>query len=164
MSVTLHLNQGDMKLELYCEECPESCRNFLALCAAGSYNGTVFHRSVPGFILQGGDPTGTGKGGNCWKGEMMANEESALKLIHDRRGTVSLANTPGKPNTVGSQFFITYARQPTLDGQYPVIGRVIDGLDTLKLIEDIPVEGKKYRPSKDIVIESVHIHANPLAK
>jgi peptidyl-prolyl cis-trans isomerase-like 3 len=95
---------------------------------------------------------------------MMENEESALKLKHDCRGIVSLANTPGKPCTVGSQFFITYARQPTLDGQYPVIGRVIDGLDTLKAIEDVPVEGKKYRPSTDVIIKSVHIHANPLAE
>jgi peptidyl-prolyl cis-trans isomerase-like 3 len=153
-----------MKIELFCEDCPESCYNFLTLCAAGVYDGTVFHRSVSGFILQGGDPTGTGKGGSCWKGGMMDNEESALKLKHDRRGIVSLANTPGKACTVGSQFFITYSRQQSLDGQYPVIGHIIDGLETLKKIEDIPLVGSKYRPSEDVVIKSVHIHANPLAK
>jgi len=164
MSVTLHTNLGEIKVELYCEECPRSCENFLALCASGLYDKTVFHRSVAGFILQGGDPTGTGKGGECWKGETMDNEESAMKLKHDRRGVVSLANTPGKANSVGSQFFITYARQPSLDGQYPVIGRVIDGLDTLKSIEDVAVSGKKFKPETDIRIESIHIHANPLAQ
>jgi peptidyl-prolyl cis-trans isomerase-like 3 len=163
MSVTLHTNLGDIKLELFCEECPLSTKNFLALCAAGTYDGVLFHRSVPGFILQGGDPTGTGKGGTSFSGEMMSNEDVALQMKHDRRGIVSLANTPGKPNSVGSQFFITYGRQPSLNGQYPVIGRVIDGLDTLKAIEDIPVSEKKFRPQTDVVIESIHIHANPLA-
>ena len=93
----------------------------------------------------------------------MESEESALQLKHDHRGIVSLANAPGKPNSVGSQFFITYGRQPSLNGQYPVIGRVIDGLDTLKIIEDIPTSEKKFRPLTDVVIESIHIHANPLA-
>jgi peptidyl-prolyl cis-trans isomerase-like 3 len=163
MSVSLHTNRGVIKLELFCEESPESCRNFLALAASGTYNNTLFHRSIPGFIVQGGDPTGTGKGGKAWNGEMMDNETSALQLKHDRRGIVSLANTPGKPNSVGSQFFITYARLPSLNGQYPVIGRVIDGLDTLKHIEDTPVTVKKNTPVEDIVIASIHIHANPLA-
>ena len=163
MSVTLHTNKGDIKIELLCEECPLSVTNFLALCASGTYDGVLFHRSVPGFILQGGDPTGTGKGGQSWKGGLMESEESALQLKHDHRGIVSLANTPGKPNSVGSQFFITYGRQPSLNGQYPVIGRVIDGLDTLKIIEDIPTSEKKFRPLTDVVIESIHIHANPLA-
>jgi peptidyl-prolyl cis-trans isomerase-like 3 len=163
MSVSLHTNHGVIKVELYCDDAPESCRNFLALAGSGSYNYTLFHRSIPGFIVQGGDPTGTGKGGRSWTGEMMDNESTALQLKHDRRGIVSLANTPGRPNSVGSQFFITYARHPSLNGQYPVIGRVIDGLDTLKSIEDSPVQDKKGRPVADVVIESIHIHANPLA-
>ena len=164
MSVSLRTNRGIIKVELFCEESPESCRNFLALAASGTYDNTLFHRSIPGFIVQGGDPTGTGKGGKSWNGDMMDNEAPALQLKHDRRGVVSLANTPGKPHSVGSQFFITYARLPSLNGQYPVIGRVIDGLDTLKEIEDTPVSEKKNRPVVDIVIESIHIHANPLAQ
>lgn len=164
MSVSLHTNRGVIKVELFCEDAPESCKNFLALAAAGAYDRTIFHRSIPGFILQGGDPTGTGKGGKGWTGDMLDNEPSALDLKHDRRGVVSLANTPGKPTSVGSQFFITYARHATLNGQCPVIGRVIDGLDTLKTIEEVPLQDKKGRPVEDIVIESVHIHANPLAK
>ena len=163
MSVSLHTNHGDLKIELFCEDAPESCKNFLALAASGIYDNTVFHRSIKGFIVQGGDPTGTGKGGKAWTGEMMDNEASALKLLHDRRGIVSLANTPGKPNSVGSQFFITYARHPSLNGEYPVIGRVIDGMDALRSIEDVPVSEKKKRPLQDVVLESVHIHANPIA-
>ena len=163
MSISLKTNLGTIKIELFCEDSPLSCKNFLAIAASGGYNGTLFHRSIPGFIIQGGDPTGTGKGGVSWTGEMMDNEPAALKLKHDRRGIVSLANTPGKPNSVGSQFFITYARQPSLNGEYPVIGRVIDGMDVLKAMEDIPVSEKKNRPLEDIIIESVHIHANPLA-
>jgi peptidyl-prolyl cis-trans isomerase-like 3 len=163
MSVSLHTNLGTIKIELFCEDSPLSCKNFLAIAASGGYDGTLFHRSIPGFIVQGGDPTGSGKGGVSWTGELIENEPSALQLKHDRRGIVSLANTPGKPLTVGSQFFITYNRQPSLNGQYPVIGRVIDGLDTLKAIEDVAVSEKKNKPFQDIVIESVHIHANPLA-
>ena len=163
MAVSFRTNRGVIKIELFCEEAPESCRNFLTLAAAGKYDGTVFHRSIKDFILQGGDPSGSGKGGTSWTGEMVVSEPSALELKHDRRGIVSLANTPGKPQSVGSQFFITYARHPSLNGQYPVIGRVIDGLDTLKVIEDIPVSEKKFRPIEDVVIESIHIHANPLA-
>jgi peptidyl-prolyl cis-trans isomerase-like 3 len=163
MSVTIRTTRGNLKVELFCEETPESCRNFLAIAAAGTYSGTLFHKSIPGFIVQGGDPSGTGKGGECWKGGKMECESTALKLKHDRRGVVSLACVPGKAETVGSQFFITYGKQTSLDGQYPVIGRVIDGLDTLKEIESVEVSESKYRPFEDIIIESIHIHANPLA-
>ena len=163
MSVSLRTNHGNIKIELSCDESPESCKNFLALAASGSYDRTIFHRSIRGFILQGGDPSGSGKGGKAWNGEMMENEPSAIEKKHDRRGIVSLANTPGESRSVGSQFFITYARQPSLDGKYPVIGRVIDGLDVLNTIEEVAVSQKKYRPVEDIVIESIHIHANPLA-
>ena len=163
MSVTITTNRGPLKIELFVDKSPNSCFNFLALAASGCYNGTLFHKSIPGFILQGGDPTGTGKGGQSWEGDLLEVEESALKLPHDRRGIVSLACIPGKPRSVGSQFFITYSRHPSLDGTYPVIGRVIDGLDTLKAIEDIAVSEKRNRPIEDVVIESIYIHANPLA-
>lgn len=163
MSVTLNTNHGEIKIELFCEEAPESCKNFLALAASGTYTGTVFHKSISGFILQGGDPTGTGKGGVSWTGELVNSEAKALDLQHDRRGIVSLACSAGKPCSVGSQFFITYGRQASLNGEYPVIGRVIDGMDTLRAIEEVPVSEKKNRPLEDVVLHSVHIHANPLA-
>ena len=163
MSVTLRTSKGILKLELFCEDAPASCFNFLALATSGRFVGCCLHKSIPGFIVQGGDPTGSGKGGECWKTGLMECEPTALGMKHDRRGIVSFACVPGKAGTVGSQFFITYARQPSLDGQYPVIGRVIDGFETLQAIESVPVSEKKYRPVEDIVIESIHIHANPLA-
>jgi peptidyl-prolyl cis-trans isomerase-like 3 len=163
MSVSLKTNHGTIKIELFCEKAPESSKNFLALAASGGYDNTVFHRSIKGFIVQGGDPSGTGKGGVAWTGEMLESEPSALRLKHSKRGTVSLAITPGKAKSVGSQFFITYDCQPSLDGQYPVIGHVIDGLETLNCIEEEAVSEKRCRPLNDVVIESIHIHANPLA-
>eukprot|EP00920_Eleutheroschizon_duboscqi_P018935 GHVT01045014.1.p1 GENE.GHVT01045014.1~~GHVT01045014.1.p1 ORF type:complete len:166 (+),score=29.65 GHVT01045014.1:293-790(+) len=160
MSVTLKTNLGDMKAELFCLQAPLSCKNFLALCASNYYDNTKFHRNIKGFALQGGDPTGTGKGGKSIYGDFF-KDEFAASLKHDRRGILSMANE-GKANTNGSQFFITYSRQPHLNGQYTVFGRLIDGLDTLDKIEKEPV-GKKNRPLNDIILESVVIHANPIA-
>lgn len=160
MSVTLKTNLGDLKIELACQQAPKSCKNFLALCASGAYNGCKFHRNIKGFAIQGGDPTGTGKGGESIFGKFFEDEFDA-NLKHDRRGIVSMANQ-GAPNTNGSQFFITYARQPHLNGTFTVFGKLIDGLDTLEKMEKEPV-GKKNRPIKDITIQEVVIHANPIA-
>merc|ERR1719262_2050682 len=110
-------------------------------------------------MVQGGDPTGSGKGGECITGGHMENEfVSTLK--HDRRGIISMANHG--TNKVGCQFFITYARQPHLNGVYTVIGRLIDGLDTLDKIEKEPVNAKN-KPSRPITVEKLIIHANPIA-
>jgi peptidyl-prolyl cis-trans isomerase-like 3 len=163
MSLTINTNCGPLKIELFTEDAPESCFNFLAHAASGVYDGTIFHKSIPGFVLQGGDPTNTGKGGEAWCGGRLPSEPSAVRLKHDRRGIVSLARVESKERSVGSQFFITYDRQPSLDGIYPVIGTLIDGFDTLKTIEHMKVTGDKFRPSEDILIQSIHIHANPLA-
>lgn len=84
MSVTLHTNLGDIKVELHCELCPSACRNFLALCAKGYYNETIFHRNIKSFIIQGGDPTGTGKGGQSIYGKAFRDEMHA-ELKHDKR-------------------------------------------------------------------------------
>ncbi|CCF75630.1 peptidyl-prolyl cis-trans isomerase-like 3 [Babesia microti strain RI] len=160
MSVTIHTSLGPLKLELFCAETPKTCKNFLALCASDYYNGLTFHRNIKGFAIQGGDPTGKGKGGESIYGGQFENE-IVPTLKHDKRGIVSMANL-GKPNTNGSQFFITYSRQSHLDGQYTVFGRVIDGFDTLDKLEKEPVK-EKNRPVKDIIIESITIHANPIA-
>ena len=104
MSITLHTNFGNIKIELYCDLTPITCKNFLALCAKGYYDGSKFHRNIKGFILQGGDPTGTGKGGESIYGKYF-NDEFAKELSHDKRGIVSMANSG--PNTNESQFFIT---------------------------------------------------------
>ncbi|XP_075737152.1 peptidyl-prolyl cis-trans isomerase-like 3 isoform X23 [Rhipicephalus microplus] len=124
------------------------------------YNGCLFHRNIKGFMVQTGDPTGTGKGGESIWGENFANEiQDGLK--HSVRGVVSMANNG--PNTNASQFFITYAKQPHLDQKYTVFGKVIDGLDTLEELEKVPVN-PKYRPLRDIKLNSVTIHANPFAE
>jgi peptidyl-prolyl cis-trans isomerase-like 3 len=159
MSVTLHTSCGDLKVELACDVVERSCFNFLALAASGAYDGTLFHRNIKGFMIQGGDPTGTGKGGeSIWGGTF--NDECNGELRHDRRGIVSMANKG--PNTNRAQFFIAYGKQPHLNNKYTIIGRVIDGFDALDAMERVPV-GKKDRPTTDIKLSSVTIHANPLA-
>lgn len=159
-AVTLTTNLGSLKVELACGDAPKSCENFLAHCAAGTYDGTLFFRNIAGFVVQGGDPTGTGKGGETIWGGLM-DEETSDALLHDARGVVALNNRG--PGTTGCQFFITYAPAAHLDGKYSVIGRVIDGFPTLDAMEAVPV-GRKHRPEQDIKIERVHIHANPFAE
>ena len=159
MSVTLNTSAGDLKLELACDVVPRTCENFLALCATGAYDGTAFHRLIPGFMVQGGDPTGTGRGGTSVWGGKLADEFSPL-LRHDARGVVAMANRG--PDTNGSQFYIMFAKAPHLNGRYTVFGRVIDGWDTLDAIERTPVDAK-HHPLTPIVIRSCVIHANPLA-
>jgi peptidyl-prolyl cis-trans isomerase-like 3 len=112
MSVTLHTNHGDVKLEIFCDSVPRTAFNFLALAASGYYDGTLFHRNVRGFMVQGGDPTGTGKGGeSIWGGKFP--DEIRAELTHSARGILSMANSG--PGTNAAQFFITYAKHPHLD-------------------------------------------------
>ncbi|KAF7106225.1 hypothetical protein CFC21_106974 [Triticum aestivum] len=159
MSVTLHTNLGDIKVEVHCDQVPRTAENFLALCASGYYDGTVFHRNIKGFMVQGGDPTGTGKGGaSIWGGKFADEFREALK--HGARGTLSMANSG--PNTNGSQFFITYAKQPHLNGHYTVFAKVIHGFDVLDLMEKTPT-GPADRPLAEIRLNRVTVHANPLA-
>ncbi|KAK9454929.1 cyclophilin-like domain-containing protein [Dipodascopsis uninucleata] len=160
MSVTLHTDLGDIKIEVFCEAVPKAAENFLALCASGYYDNCKIHRNIKGFILQMGDPTGTGKGGeSIWGGTF--EDEIKPTLRHNARGIVSMANSG--PNTNGSQFFITYDKHTHLDGKYTIIGKVIYGADTtLSEIEAVEVD-KKNRPKDPIYLKSVTIHANPLA-
>ena len=160
MSVTLHTNLGDMKLELCCKETPVAAENFLKLAACNYYDGTLFLRNIAGFAIQGGDPTGTGKGGESIFGTPI-EEEFHPNLRHDRRGVVAMANNG--PNTSNSQFYITYTSQPHLDNVYTVFGQITDGLEVLDSMERVPVASKKYRPLEDIVLQRITIHANPLA-
>ncbi|XP_060526326.1 peptidyl-prolyl cis-trans isomerase-like 3 [Cylas formicarius] len=160
MSVTLHTDVGNIKVELFCENCPKACENFLALCASDYYNGCLFHRNIKGFIVQTGDPTGTGKGGTSIWGKKF-EDEFKEQLKHNVRGILSMANNG--PNTNGSQFFISYAPQPHLDLKYTVFGKVIDGLEALDELEKLAVHPKTYKPLNDIKINSVTIHANPIA-
>lgn len=159
MAVVLHTSLGDIKLELCCDSAPRTSYNFLALAASGYYDGTLFHRNIKGFMVQGGDPTGTGKGGQSIWGGKFADEFHADNK-HKQRGVVSMANSG--PNTNASQFFITYAKHSHLDGAYTVFGRVIDGMDTLDAMERAPCD-EKHRPKTSITLERVTIHANPIA-
>lgn len=142
---------------------PRSTQNFLKHAACGTYTGTFFHRILPGFAAQAGDPEGTGKGGEAVHGGFVPDEFSP-ELRHSQRGIVSMAKPHGTSKN-GSQFFITLCPQPHLDGQYTVIGSIIGGIDTLRTIEACKVtkKGKPATESDRIHITGVTIHANPFA-
>ena len=132
--VTIEMeNGGIIKAELYPEVAPNTVNNFISLISKGFYNGVIFHRVIPGFMIQGGDPKGQGIGGPGYsiKGEFTANRfENNLK--HDR-GVLSMARTMN-PNSAGSQFFIMVEKAPHLDGQYAAFGKVIEGMDVADAI------------------------------
>ncbi len=120
---TLETEKGNVKVELYDDAAPNTVNNFVFLAKEGFYDGIAFHRVLPGFMAQGGDPTGTGAGGPGYNFEDEITEE----LKHDSAGILSMANSG--PNTNGSQFFITYTPQPQLDGKHTVFGKVVEGMD-----------------------------------
>mmetsp|Transcript_20158 Transcript_20158/g.37497 ORF Transcript_20158/g.37497 Transcript_20158/m.37497 type:complete len:165 (+) Transcript_20158:66-560(+) len=161
MSVTLMTSHGPLKIQIFWEDVPVAAKNFLALAASGYYDGCKFHRNIPGFMVQGGDPSGTGKNGESIYGEPFDNEIRE-HLKHSERGMVSMAN--GGPKTNGSQFFITYGRQQHLNGSFTVFGKVVDGFDTLTAIEETPNISGTSTPAHDIVINSIVFHSNPIAE
>jgi peptidyl-prolyl cis-trans isomerase B (cyclophilin B) len=125
-TATLKTDRGDLVLELFAADAPNTVNNFVFLAREGFYDGTVIHRVIAGFVVQGGDPTGTGRGG---PGYTFADEFSKRKHL---TGSLSMANAG--PGTNGSQFFITYAPQPHLDGHHSVFGQLINGMDVLEKI------------------------------
>jgi len=164
MSVTLHTTHGEIKLEIFCESVPKTAENFLALCASGFYNGSPFHRLIPNFMIQTGSPASDPKSKTSTSIYDTANglfeDEIRPALRHNARGIVSMANKGVDSN--GSQFFITFAPAPHLDGKNTVFGKVIEGIEVLDDLEKILVD-KKSRPKEKIEITKVVIHANPLA-
>lgn len=130
-------NGGKMTLELYPEKAPITVKNFVDLAKKGFYNGIIFHRVIAGFMIQGGDPTGTGMGGpgHTIKGEFAAN--GVPNDLKHTRGVISMARSYA-PNSAGSQFFIMHANAPHLDGQYAAFGKMTDGFDVLDEIASIP--------------------------
>jgi cyclophilin family peptidyl-prolyl cis-trans isomerase len=126
-----HTAKGDITIQLFAEQAPITVNNFVFLARDGFYNNTTFHRVIPGFMVQGGDPLGTGTGGPGYK---FADEPGGLALKHDKAGILSMANA-GR-NTNGSQFFITYGPTPHLNGKHAVFGQVISGMDVLKKIRE----------------------------
>mmetsp|Transcript_4862 Transcript_4862/g.12449 ORF Transcript_4862/g.12449 Transcript_4862/m.12449 type:complete len:169 (-) Transcript_4862:746-1252(-) len=160
MSATLHTSLGDVKVELACEEVPRLCFNWLALAASGYYDGTLFHRLIPGFVVQGGKPAGEGQGSgeSIWGGKFEDQFHPALR--HASRGVLSMATR--EPDSNASQFFITLAAQPHLDNKSCAFGQVVAGYDVLDRIEAVPV-GRKNRPEQPIELRRITVHANPLA-
>jgi cyclophilin family peptidyl-prolyl cis-trans isomerase len=127
---TFKTDQGDFAIELYADQAPKTVNNFVFLARDGFYDNTTFHRAIKGFMAQGGDPTGSGRGGPGYK---FADEfNSALK--HNSAGILSMANAG--PNTNGSQFFITYGPTPHLDGKHAVFGKVVQGMDVVNSIPE----------------------------
>ncbi|MEL7644741.1 MAG: peptidylprolyl isomerase [Anaerolineaceae bacterium] len=122
---TLRTTKGDIVIDLFAKNVPHTVNNFVFLANQGFYDGTIFHRVIPDFMAQGGDPTGTGRGGPGYK----FRDEFDPKLRHDKPGVLSMANAG--PNTNGSQFFITHVPTPWLDGKHAVFGQVVGGLDVL---------------------------------
>lgn len=128
-AVTMETSKGTIELELYPEHAPKTVNNFVFLSGEGFYDGTTFHRVIPNFMIQGGDPTGTGRGGPGYRFE----DETKGNLLRHEAKVLSMANAG--PDTNGSQFFITHAPQPHLDGKHTVFGKVTSGTDIVDAIE-----------------------------
>ena len=156
--VTITMADGRvMKGELYPDKAPNTVNNFISLANRGFYNGLTFHRVIPGFMIQGGCPEGTGMGGPGYEidGEFAANGFRQNDLIHET-GVLSMAR-PVAPNSAGSQFFIMVAPAPHLDGQYAAFGRITDGADIAIDISRVPRNMRTDKPNTPVVIASVQV-------
>ena len=149
-------NGGKIELELYPEYAPETVKNFKALVESGFYDGLTFHRIIPGFMIQGGDPLGNGMGGSekHIKGEFKANGFAQNTLKH-KRGVISMARA-FDPNSASSQFFIMHADAPHLDGSYAAFGEVISGIEVVDEIASIPTDYSD-RPKIAVRIKKAYI-------
>jgi peptidyl-prolyl cis-trans isomerase B (cyclophilin B) len=148
-AATLHTNHGAIAIELFDEDAPNTVENFLKLARDGFYDGVVFHRIIPDFMIQGGDPTGTGMGGPGYTFEDEFNDHKV------ERGALAMANAG--PNTNGSQFFIvTTGAAPWLDGKHTVFGRVTAGMDAVDTIEQVDTDAQD-KPREPVVIERVEL-------
>src|ERR671932_190864 len=146
---TLNTSHGVIAVELFDDDAPKTVENFKKLAADGFYDGTIFHRVIPDFMIQGGDPTGTGTGGPGYTFEDEFNDHKVV------RGALAMANAG--PNTNGSQFFVvTTDAAPWLDGKHTVFGRVLDGMDAVDAIESQPTDARD-RPREDARIEHVEV-------
>jgi peptidyl-prolyl cis-trans isomerase B (cyclophilin B) len=148
-NATLQTSHGTIELELYGDDAPNTVENFVKLSSDGFYDGVIFHRVIPDFMIQGGDPTGTGSGGPGYQFEDEFNDRKI------ERGALAMANAG--PNTNGSQFFIVTADAcPWLDGKHTVFGRVTSGMDVVDTISNLDRDARD-RPRDDVKIESVSL-------
>ncbi len=153
--VTIKTNKGTMKVELYPEVAPNTVNNFISLVKSGFYDGTIFHRVIPGFMIQGGDPEGTGMGGPDYsiKGEFSGN--GFKNDLKHTKGVISMARSM-RPNSAGSQFFIMVSDAPHLDGQYASFGKLTEGQE---VADSIVASKRDYmdRPYDDCIMEEVTV-------
>jgi peptidyl-prolyl cis-trans isomerase B (cyclophilin B) len=148
-AATLHTNHGAIGVELFDDDAPKTVENFRKLAGDGFYDGVIFHRVIPDFMIQGGDPTGTGSGGPGYQFEDEFNDHKVV------RGALAMANAG--PNTNGSQFFIVTTEAASwLDGKHTVFGRVTDGMDVVDVISALETDGRD-KPRTDVVIERVEL-------
>ena len=150
VKIKIETTLGDIDADLYAKEAPRTVENFVTLAKKNFYNGILFHRVIPGFMVQTGDPTGTGRGGPGYQ----FKDEFSTKLRHDQAGVLSMANAG--PDTNGSQFFITLAPTPWLDNKHSVFGRVTAGMDVVEKIVKAPRDGQD-KPLQDIKMQRVQI-------
>ncbi len=149
-TATFRTTLGTFKVELLDDKAPATAGNFATLAEKGFYNGVIFHRVIEGFMLQGGDPTGTGRGGPGYQ----IPDEFGKGLQHDVEGMLSMANSG--PNTGGSQFFVTLAPTPWLDRKHAIFGKVVEGLDVVRKIGKVKTK-QGDRPLEDVVMEEVKV-------
>jgi cyclophilin family peptidyl-prolyl cis-trans isomerase len=151
--VTLETTKGEMKFETYADDAPNTVKNFITLAEKGFYDGVIFHRVIDGFMIQGGDPTGTGMGGPGYTFDDEINAESAVYKEGYKKGVVAMANAG--PNTQGSQFFIMVADYP-LPPAYTIFGKLVAGQDVADEIAKVE-KNENDKPNEDVVIERVLI-------
>jgi len=147
--VIMETTMGPFTFELYWDHAPRTCRNFYELAKKGYYDNNLFHRIIKDFVVQSGDPTGTGRGGTSIYGEYF-DDEITQDLKHTGAGILSMANS-NVPNTNGSQFFVTLAPCPSLDGKHTIFGRVSSGMKVIKRMGLVPVDNSE-RPKEDVRI------------
>lgn len=151
---TVETNMGTFELELFADKAPRTVENFAGLAKKGYYDGVIFHRIINGFVIQGGDPTGTGRGGeSLWGGKF--EDEFDPTLRHTGPGLLSMANSG--PNTNGSQFFITLAPTPWLDNKHSIFGQVITGMDVIDKIANVQVDQVYNKPYQEVKMLKVTI-------
>ena len=148
-TAVIRTNLGSMTLELFAKDAPKTVNNLVFLAQAGFYDGIIFHRVMPGFMIQGGDPTGTGTSGPGYKFE----DEIVPSLVFDSPGILAMANSG--PNTNGSQFFITVVPTPHLNGAHTIFGKIIEGQDVADAIATVPAA--QTRPIENVVIQGIDI-------
>ncbi len=148
--VVMKTTLGNIEIELFDDKAPKTAENFAKLVGDGFYDGLKFHRVIPGFMIQGGDPSGDGTGGPGYT----IDDEFGKGLKHDSKGILSMANAG--PNTGGSQFFLTVAPAPWLDGKHAIFGKVVDGMDVVEKIVAVERDGND-APLQDVKMEKVSV-------